>query len=72
MGNGDFGILLEGDRNQLLGNRFVRNGVAAIQLGPGSRNVIAGNRMSGGGEGIGIEKGRGNVVARNVVVRGSP
>ena len=67
VGNGDFGILLEGDRNQLLGNRFVRNGVAAIQLGPGSRNVIAGNRMRGGGEGIGIEGGRGNVIARNVV-----
>ena len=67
VGNGDFGILLEGDRNQLRGNRFVRNGVAAIQLGPGSRNVIAGNRMRGGGEGIGIEGGRGNVIARNVV-----
>jgi len=31
--------------------------------------VIAGNRVSGGGEGIAIEKGRGNVVARNVVAR---
>jgi hypothetical protein len=30
--------------------------------------VIAGNRVHGGGEGIGLEKGRGNVVARNVVV----
>jgi parallel beta-helix repeat protein len=66
--NGDFGILLEGDRNQLRGNRFVRDGVAAIQAGPGSRNVIAGNRIHGSGEGIGLEKGRGNLVARNVVV----
>lgn len=67
--NGDFGILLEADRNQLRRNRFARDGVAAIQVGPGgSRNVIAGNRIRGSGEGIGIEKGRGNVVARNVVV----
>ncbi len=65
--NGDFGILLEGDRNQLRENRLVRNGVAAIQLGPGSRNVIARNRIRGGGEGIGIEKGRATVVARNVI-----
>ena len=66
--NGDFGIFMEADRNQLRGNRSIRDGVAAIQVGPGSRNVIAGNRIRGGGEGIGIEKGRGNVVARNVVV----
>jgi parallel beta-helix repeat protein len=66
--NGDFGILMEADRTQLRGNRFVRDGVAAIQVGPASWNVIAGNRIHGSGEGIGIEKGRGNVVARNVVV----
>lgn len=66
--NGDFGILMEGDRNQLRENRSTRDGVAAIQIGPGSWNVIAGNRVDGSGEGIGIEKGRGNVVARNVVV----
>ena len=66
--NGDFGILLEADRNQLRANRFARNGVASIQVGPGSRNVIAGNRIHGGGEGIGLEKGRGNVIARNVIV----
>jgi parallel beta-helix repeat protein len=65
--NDDFGILLEGDRNQVRGNRFARNGVAAIQLGPGSRNVIAGNRIRGDGEGIGIEKSRATVVVRNVI-----
>jgi parallel beta-helix repeat protein len=65
--NGDFGILLEGDGNQLRGNRSVRDGMTGIIVGPGSRNVIAGNRISGGGEGIAIEKGRGNVVVRNVV-----
>jgi parallel beta-helix repeat protein len=67
VGNGDFGILLEGDRNQVRANRFARHGVAAIQLGPGSRNVIAGNRIHGGGEGIGVEKARGTVIARNVI-----
>jgi parallel beta-helix repeat protein len=66
--NGDFGILLEGDGNQLRGNHSVRDGVAGIQLGPGSRNVIAGNRIDGSGEGIGLEKSRGTVVARNVIV----
>jgi parallel beta-helix repeat protein len=66
--NGDFGILLDGDRNQLRGNHSVRDGVAGIQLGPGSRNVIAGNRIDGSGEGIGLEESRGTVVARNVIV----
>jgi parallel beta-helix repeat protein len=66
--NGDFGIFLEADGNQLRGNHSVRDGVAGIQVGPGSRNVIAGNRIDGSGEGIGLEKGRGNVVARNVIV----
>jgi parallel beta-helix repeat protein len=66
--NSDFGIFLEADGNQVRGNRSVRDGVAGIEVGPGSRNVIAGNRIHGSGEGIGIEKGRGNVVVRNVVV----
>jgi parallel beta-helix repeat protein len=48
-------------------NRFVRNG-GGITLGPGSRNVITGNRISGGHDGIRIEKGHGNLVAGNVVV----
>ena len=43
--------------------------MTGIIVGPGSRNVIAGNRISGGGEGIAIEKGRDNRVVRNVVVR---
>jgi parallel beta-helix repeat protein len=66
--NGDFGILMEADRNRLRGNRSTRDGVAGIEVGPGSWNVIAGNRIHGSGEGIGIDKGHGNVVARNVVV----
>lgn len=66
--NGDFGILLEADGNQLRANHSVRDGVAGIQVGPASRNVIVGNRIDGSGEGIGIEKGRGNVIARNVIV----
>ena len=66
--NGDFGILMEADRNQLRANRFARDGVASIQVGPGSRNVIAANRIHASGEGIGLEKTRGTLVARNVIV----
>ena len=65
--NGDTGILLEADGNQLRGNRSVRDGGTGILVGPGSRNVIAGNRISGSGEGIAVEKGSGNRVVRNVV-----
>ena len=65
-GNGDMGIFLEADGNQVRANRSVRDGTG-ILVGPGSRNVIAGNRISSGGDGIAIEKGRGNVVVRNVV-----
>jgi parallel beta-helix repeat protein len=56
-----------GDRNEVRGNRFVRNseGIAVFR---GSRNVIARNHLSRDGAGIGIEKGRHNLVARNVVV----
>jgi parallel beta-helix repeat protein len=64
--NGDMGIFLEADGNQIRGNRSFRDGTGII-VGPGSRNVIAGNRISSGGEGIAIEKGRGNVVMRNVI-----
>ena len=54
-----------GDRNEVRGNRFVRNH-GGISVGPGSRNVLTRNHFSG--EGIGIDKGRHNLVARNVVV----
>ena len=47
------------------GNRFSRN--AAGILVPGNRNVIARNRIPRRRR-IAIEKGRGNLVARNVVV----
>ena len=54
-----------GDRNEVRGNHFVRNR-GGITVFSGSRNVLARNHFSG--EGIGIEKGRHNLVARNVVV----
>lgn len=66
--NTDMGILLEGNRNEVRGNRCVANG-ACLVVAPGSRNVVAGNRISRGGEGIAIEKGRGNRVVGNVVAR---
>jgi parallel beta-helix repeat protein len=66
------GILMEADRNQVRGNRCLRNGVrngACVVVSPGSRNVIGGNRSFRDGGGILIEGGRGNLVARNVVAR---
>ena len=58
------GLPIEGDRNRVRRNRFVRDeGIIVL----GSRNVVARNRLTRGG--IAVEKGRGNLVARNVVVR---
>ena len=57
------GLFLQADRNQVRRNRFVDR--AGILVGPGSRNVIARNRVS---RGISIEKGRANLVERNVIV----
>jgi parallel beta-helix repeat protein len=56
-----------GDRNEVRGNRFVRNG-EGILVARGSRNVLTRNHLSRDGSGIGIDKGRHNLVARNVVV----
>jgi parallel beta-helix repeat protein len=66
-GNSGSGILMQGDRNQVRRNRWVRNG--EIIIINGNRNLIARNRAFRDGGGILVEKGRGNVVARNVVVR---
>jgi len=59
------GILIEGDRNEIRRNRVRRGG--GIRVGPGSHNVIARNRTSRASESIRVEKGRGNLVTRNVV-----
>jgi parallel beta-helix repeat protein len=59
------GILIEGDRNEVRRNRVRRGG--GIRVGPGSHNVIARNRTSRASESIRVEKGRGNLVTRNVV-----
>jgi parallel beta-helix repeat protein len=61
------GILIEADRNRVRRNRCARND-ACIIVALGSRNVIAQNRISFGAAGIGVEKGRGNLLVRNVVV----
>jgi parallel beta-helix repeat protein len=67
-GNGDEGFLMEGGKRfQLRGNRFAANG-GGITLGPGTRNVITKNHLSGGRDGIRVEKGHGNLIADNVVV----
>jgi Right handed beta helix region len=58
---------MQADRNRVRGNRLDRGG--GIVVGPGNRNVIARNRVSRALDSIAIEGGRGNLVARNVVVR---
>jgi parallel beta-helix repeat protein len=60
-------IKLEGDRNQVSGNRCARGGPCVVVHG--NRNVIAGNRSLRDEGGVLIEQGRGNLVTRNVVVR---
>jgi parallel beta-helix repeat protein len=55
------GILIESGRNEVRRNRIVRD-VFAVRS---DRNVVARNRASEGN--IAIEKGRGNLVAHNVV-----
>jgi Periplasmic copper-binding protein (NosD) len=64
--NGEAGIIMEGiDRFRITHNRLVRNhdGIA----GGGRHNVIIRNHVFGGGDGIRIEKGHGNLIAHNVV-----
>ena len=43
-------------------------GGGGICVSPGNRNTIIGNRVSDAEESISVEKGRGNLVARNVVI----
>ena len=62
----DFGILMEGDRNRVRGDRFVRVG-GGITVS-GDRNAVARNSLRGGTVGVAVENGRGNLVAGNVVV----
>ena len=65
--NGEAGIIMEkSDGFQIRHNRLVRND-DGISLGPGSHDVITRNHVFGGGDGIRIEKGHGNLVAHNVV-----
>ena len=58
------GILMQADRNELRGNTCHRNGICLL-LQRGKGNVIARNHVGGGGDGIGVENGRDNVVSRN-------
>jgi parallel beta-helix repeat protein len=60
-------ILMAGDRNEIRRNRISRGG--GILAGPASHNEIARNRVSRATESIRVEKGRSNLVTRNVVVR---
>src|SRR5215204_684274 len=59
-------ILMGGRDNQVTRNRLVRNG-SGMSLG-GRGNVVAQNRIVGGHDGIRVEKGRGTLVADNLIV----
>jgi len=63
---------MEGNRNQVGRNR-IRHSEGNVIVAPGNRNLIAGNRVSSPlqgatAPGIAIENGRGNRVARKVIV----
>jgi len=59
-------MLIDGDDNEVRHNRVVRG--AGILVGPGDDNVIVANRVSRADEGLAVENGSGNLVARNVVI----
>ena len=59
-------ILMDADHNRVRRNRFDRNEGGVILSG--RRNVVERNRLARDGHGIAIEKGRRNLVARNVVI----
>src|SRR3954467_7575534 len=61
------GILMDADHNRVRRNRLTRG--AGILVGRGSQNVIARNRVSRAVDSLAIEKGRGNLATRNIVVR---
>jgi parallel beta-helix repeat protein len=64
--NNQEAILMGGRDNQVRRNRLFRNG-SGMSLG-GRGNVVAHNRIVGGHDGIRVEKGRGTLVANNLIV----
>jgi len=75
-GNPEAGVILDGNRNAISGNRVSRNG-DGISVG-GDRNAVVGNRVSdsfacsdGCGAGTGSTGGADNLIARNFVARAS-
>jgi large repetitive protein len=75
-GNPEAGVILDGNRNDVSGNRASKNG-DGISVG-GDSNTIVSNRVSdsfacpeGCGAGIGSTGGTGNLIARNYVARAS-
>jgi Periplasmic copper-binding protein (NosD) len=65
--NGPAVLMEKADRNEVQRNRVTRGG--GILVAPGNRNVIARNRVSRALDSIAIDKGSGNLIAGNVVVR---
>ncbi len=65
--NGPAVLMEKADRNEVQRNRVTRGG--GILVAPGNRKVIARNRVSRALDSIAIDKGSGNLIAGNVVVR---
>jgi parallel beta-helix repeat protein len=75
-GNPEAGVIMDGNGNEISRNRAVRNG-EGISIG-GDNNTIARNHVAdsiagveGGGLGIHVAVGNGNLVERNVIVGAS-
>jgi large repetitive protein len=63
--NGEAGIIMEGSHGfRISDNRLVRNNEGIL---PGSDNVITRNHISGGGAGIHMYHGHGDLIAHNVI-----
>ena len=59
-------LLIDSDDNEVRHNRVVRG--TGILVGRGDDNLIVGNRVSRADDALAVENGRGNLVARNVVI----
>ena len=59
-------ILIDGDDNEVRHNRVVEGG--GILVGLGDDNLIVANRVARADDALGVENGRGNLVARNAVI----
>jgi Right handed beta helix region len=67
-GNRDFGVLIEGDRNELRRVRCHDNG-ACVNIATGERNAVLRSRSADDGVGLSVEDADRNRIAHNRVLR---